>query len=82
MRWPADGAGDYLNFLLTLSAANSRIWLGADAEARTMAKVTTRLVPFLIVCYFIAYLDRVNVGFAALTMNQDLGLSSSVLLLR
>jgi hypothetical protein len=47
-----------------------------------MAKVTTRLVPFLIVCYFIAYLDRVNVGFAALTMNQDLGLSSRVLLLR
>jgi D-galactonate transporter len=34
-------------------------------------------VPFLIVCYFVAYLDRVNVGFAALTMNQDLGLSQT-----
>src|SRR6266446_6600033 len=43
-------------------------------EVRTIAK---RLVPFLIVCYFIAYLDRVNVGFAALTMNQDLGLSQT-----
>jgi Na+/alanine symporter len=43
-------------------------------EVRTIAKVAKRLVPFLIVCYFIAYLDRVNVGFAALTMNQDLGL--------
>src|SRR5262244_2952951 len=46
-------------------------------EQRTIAKVTTRLVPFLIVCYFVAYLDRVNVSFAALTMNQDLGLSQT-----
>ena len=46
-------------------------------EVRTIAKVARRLVPFLIVCYFIAYLDRVNVGFAALTMNQDLGLSQT-----
>jgi ACS family tartrate transporter-like MFS transporter len=46
-------------------------------EARTIAKVSARLVPFLIVCYFVAYLDRVNVSFAALTMNKDLGLSAS-----
>ena len=46
-------------------------------ETTTLAKVTKRLVPFLILCYFIAYLDRVNVGFAALTMNQDLGLSQT-----
>jgi ACS family tartrate transporter-like MFS transporter len=46
-------------------------------EQATMAKVTRRLVPFLIICYFVAYLDRVNVGFAALTMNQDLGLSQT-----
>src|SRR5437899_1599254 len=46
-------------------------------EIRSIAKVTGRLVPFLIVCYFVAYLDRVNVGFAALTMNQDLGLSQT-----
>lgn len=48
-----------------------------DLERRTIARVTTRLVPFLIVCYFVAYLDRVNVGFAALTMNKDLGLSQT-----
>jgi D-galactonate transporter len=48
-----------------------------DLETRTIARVTTRLVPFLIVCYFIAYLDRVNVGFAALTMNKDLGISAT-----
>jgi D-galactonate transporter len=46
-------------------------------ERTTMARVTARLVPFLIICYFVAYLDRVNVGFAALTMNKDLGLSAS-----
>ncbi len=46
-------------------------------ETRTIGRITKRLVPFLILCYFIAYLDRVNVGFAALTMNKDLGLSSA-----
>jgi ACS family tartrate transporter-like MFS transporter len=46
-------------------------------EHRTIAKVSARLIPFLILCYFVAYLDRVNVGFAALTMNKDLGLSAS-----
>src|ERR1700731_109382 len=46
-------------------------------EIRTIAKVTARLIPFLILCYFIAYLDRVNVSFAALTMNRDLGLSET-----
>ncbi|MBV9249471.1 MAG: MFS transporter [Acetobacteraceae bacterium] len=42
-----------------------------------MAKVSRRLVPFLMVCYFVAYLDRVNVGFAALTMNKDLNISNT-----
>src|SRR6201990_1713307 len=46
-------------------------------EIRTVAKVTRRIVPFLIVCYLVAYLDRVNVSFAALTMNKDLGLSQT-----
>ena len=49
----------------------------ATLEERTIAKVTARLVPFLVLCYFVAYLDRVNVGFAALTMNKDVGLSAS-----
>jgi len=45
-------------------------------EQVTIAKVTRRIVPFLMLCYFVAYLDRVNVGFASLEMNKDLGLSS------
>ena len=44
------------------------------ALERASAKVRRHLLPFLIVCYFGAYLDRVNVGFAALTMNADLGI--------
>lgn len=47
-------------------------------EARTMAKVSRRLIPFVIICYFVAFLDRVNLGFAALQMNKDLGFSSTV----
>lgn len=46
----------------------------AAALDRASAKVRRHLLPFLIVSYFAAYLDRVNVGFAALTMNADLGL--------
>jgi MFS family permease len=48
-----------------------------EIEQRTIAKVSRRLVPFLIVCYFIAYLDRVNVGFAKLQMNGALGLNDA-----
>ena len=46
-----------------------------DLERRTIRRVTLRLVPFLVLCYFVAYLDRVNVGFAKLTMSGDIGLS-------
>jgi ACS family tartrate transporter-like MFS transporter len=49
-----------------------------EVEARTIKTVTWRLMPFLMLCYFVAYLDRVNVGFAALRMNQDLGLSETI----
>jgi ACS family tartrate transporter-like MFS transporter len=48
-----------------------------EIENRTVSRVMIRLVPFLVLCYFVAYLDRVNVGFAALQMNKDLGFSSS-----
>jgi ACS family tartrate transporter-like MFS transporter len=47
-------------------------------EARTIRKVSARLIPFLMICYFVAYLDRVNVGFAALTMNKSLGLTATM----
>jgi ACS family tartrate transporter-like MFS transporter len=45
------------------------------SEQATMKKVMRRLIPFILLCYVVSYLDRINVGFAALTMNKDLGLT-------
>jgi MFS family permease len=50
----------------------------ADLESRAYAKVIRRLVPFLMLCYLGAYLDRVNVGFAKLQMMSDLQWSDTV----
>ena len=47
----------------------------ADAA---LAKARRKLIPFLFVLYLVAYLDRINVGFASLQMNRELGLSESV----
>lgn len=47
-------------------------------EHLTLKKITWRIVPFVMFAYFIAFFDRINIGFAALTMNQDLGFSSTV----
>jgi MFS transporter, ACS family, tartrate transporter len=48
-----------------------------DLASVTLRKVTLRLIPFLFVLYIVAWLDRVNVGFAGLQMNADLGFSSA-----
>jgi MFS family permease len=50
----------------------------SELEAATIRRVTLRLVPFLMVCYFVSFVDRVNLGFAALQMVRDLRLSSTV----
>jgi ACS family tartrate transporter-like MFS transporter len=49
----------------------------AEAFAHVLPKVRRRLVPFLFLLYIVSYLDRINVGFAALQMNQALGLSAT-----
>ena len=46
-----------------------------DVASVTLRKVTLRLIPFLFILYIVAWLDRVNVGFAGLQMNSDLGFS-------
>jgi len=46
-------------------------------DRRVVRKAARRLLPLLVLLYLVNYLDRVNVGFAALTMNADLGLSSA-----
>jgi ACS family tartrate transporter-like MFS transporter len=52
--------------------------MSAELETRVLRKVTLRIVPFVMLLYFVAFIDRVNIGFAALTMNKDLGFSPSV----
>ena len=49
-----------------------------DVERRATAKVAWRFVPFLVLCYFVAYLDRVNVGCAKLTMDADIGITDTM----
>ena len=51
--------------------------INAGDLARAVEKARRRLVPFLFVLYIVAYLDRINIGFAALQMNAALGLSAS-----
>ena len=52
--------------------------MGDALEARVMSKVSWRIIPFIMILYFVAFLDRVNVGFAAIHMNEDLGLTPSI----
>ena len=47
-------------------------------EEHAYAKVFRRVVPFIMICYVVAYLDRINVGFAKLQMEIDLGFSQTV----
>jgi MFS transporter, ACS family, tartrate transporter len=45
-------------------------------ETRTIRKLQMRLIPYLFLLYVVAMVDRINIGFAALTMNWDLGITS------
>ncbi len=57
-------------------AAGEAIAAG-DIASRTIRRVRNRLIPLLFLLYLIAFLDRTNIGFAALTMNADLAITSS-----
>jgi ACS family tartrate transporter-like MFS transporter len=56
-----------------LSATTTR-----TIEGRTIAKISWRLLPLAALAYCVAYIDRTNVSFAALTMNKDLGLTAYI----
>ncbi|WP_414648852.1 MFS transporter [Collimonas sp.] len=60
----------------TITQAN--ISLPAEQAENLYKKVFWRFVPFIMLCYVVAYLDRVNVGFAKLQMSQDLGFSETI----
>lgn len=63
---------------MTSTVTSSQSDPAKEFEDRTYLKVTLRLLPFLALCYLVAYIDRVNVGFAKLQMLNDLGLSETV----
>ncbi|SAK47978.1 major facilitator transporter [Caballeronia temeraria] len=66
---------------LSAAAVSAEFASSDDAtsfEAKTYAKVGRRLIPFLMLCYLGAYLDRVNVGFAKLQMLNDLRFSETI----
>ncbi len=56
--------------------ANETAAAVAPFEAKTIHKLRMRIIPFVFVLYIISFLDRINIGFAALTMNKELAISS------
>jgi ACS family tartrate transporter-like MFS transporter len=50
----------------------------ADVESAVVKKTTIRILPFVMLLYFVSFLDRVNVGFAALSMNKAIGLTPAM----
>src|SRR6476660_346997 len=48
-----------------------------DRHREVVSRVTRRLIPFAFICYVVAYLDRVNIGFAATLLQRDLGLTDT-----
>ena len=52
--------------------------INLSVESSVIKKTMLRILPFLFICYVVAYLDRVNIGFAALEMNADLALSAEI----
>src|SRR5258708_30205298 len=49
-----------------------------DGKEEIFAKVARRLIPLMVALYTVSFLDRVNIGFAALTMNKDLGFTPEI----
>ncbi|MDE1189020.1 MAG: MFS transporter [Pantoea sp.] len=49
-----------------------------DLYGATLKQLNTKIIPFIIICYFVANLDKTNISIAALQMNADLGLSTSM----
>src|SRR6266702_5191803 len=59
-----------------MNMATSTALATADIEAPTLRKVRMRIIPFVFILMVIAFLDRINIGFAALTMNKELAITS------
>jgi ACS family tartrate transporter-like MFS transporter len=59
-----------------LSMVNETGIAAVSIEARTIRKLRIRILPFVFLLFVVALLDRVNIGFAALTMNRELAITS------
>jgi hypothetical protein len=73
--WPEDSQAIWLCWREVLMGTETDS-CGVTIESRTIQKVRRRIIPFIFVLYFVCFLDRINIGFAALTMNKDLGITS------
>ena len=62
----------------TTGVASAAAETARDADDALYHKVSARIIPFLFLCYVIAFLDRINVGFAQLQLKQDLGFSEAM----
>ena len=62
----------------TATAVTSPGAAKSELETSTIRAISWRLIPFLVLAYFLSYLDRVNLGFAALTMNAELKFSPTI----
>lgn len=62
---------------MTTSAKIPRVADDSSLGKRTIRKLKIRLLPWLFFLFVVAYIDRINIGFAALTMNRELGISSN-----
>jgi MFS transporter, ACS family, tartrate transporter len=61
-----------------MAATSIPVAARSEVETSTIRAISWRLIPFLVVAYFFSYLDRVNLGFAALTMNAELRFSPTI----
>src|SRR5437867_7272306 len=71
-RWPRSSSRPNSVMAETTAAVERGV------EQRTIAKISWRLLPLIVLIYFVAYVDRTNVGFAAIGMNKDLGFTAYV----
>ncbi len=62
---------------MTVIVATENVIAAGDVESATRSKLRRRLIPLVFLLYVVAYLDRINVGFASLTMNASLGITSA-----
>jgi MFS transporter, ACS family, tartrate transporter len=77
-RVPAQNKKPGRNLMSQATTVIAASGIKSELETSTIRAISWRLIPFLVLAYFLSYLDRVNLGFAALTMNAELKFSPTV----